>query len=49
MTTIEDLDAEIARLQAEFRSVERMPPTIAERFAEAEARLRGRSRLPPRI
>jgi hypothetical protein len=40
MTTIEDLDAEIARLEIEVRSVAQMPRTIAERFAEAEVRLR---------
>ena len=38
--SIEHMDAEIARLQAELGSVERAPRTIAERYAEAEARLR---------
>jgi hypothetical protein len=37
---IDQLDAEIAGLQAEVARVEHMPRTIAERFAEAEARLR---------
>jgi hypothetical protein len=40
MTTIEDLDGEIARLQAEVRSVEHMPPTIAERYSEVEGAMR---------
>ena len=31
---IEQLDAEIARLQVELASVERAPPSIAERFAD---------------
>jgi hypothetical protein len=38
--SIAQIDVELARLQAEFGSVERMPRTIAERYAEAEARLR---------
>ena len=38
--TIEQIDAEIARLQVDIGSVERAPRTIAERYAEAEARLR---------
>ena len=38
--TIEALDAEIARLQAEIVNIERMQPTVAERFAAAEAELR---------
>jgi hypothetical protein len=37
---IDQLDAEIARLQAEVSRVEHMPPTIAERFAAAETELR---------
>jgi predicted nucleic acid-binding Zn-ribbon protein len=37
---IEQLDAEIARLQVEMGTVERALPTIAERFAAAEAELR---------
>ena len=41
---IEKLDAEIARLQVEIASVERAPPTIAERFADVRGRAaRGRS------
>ena len=42
---IEHLDAEIARLQAEIASVERAPPTVAERFADVEAELRDAERL----
>ena len=38
--SIEQMDAEIARLQVEIGSVERAPRTVAERYAEAEARLR---------
>jgi septum formation inhibitor MinC len=38
--TINALAAEITRLQAEIVNVERMQPTIAERFAAAEAELR---------
>jgi hypothetical protein len=38
--SIEQIDAELARLQAELGSVERAPRTIAERYADAEARLR---------
>jgi hypothetical protein len=37
---IDQLDAEIAGLQAEIARVEHMPRTIAERFAETEVRLR---------
>jgi 4-hydroxyphenylpyruvate dioxygenase-like putative hemolysin len=37
---LERLDSEIARLQAEAASIERAPRTIAERYAETEARLR---------
>jgi hypothetical protein len=36
----DQIDAELARLQAEIASVERAPRTIAERYAETEARLR---------
>jgi hypothetical protein len=44
-STIEKLDAEIARLQAEAASVERMPPTIADRYADVHAELRDAERL----
>jgi hypothetical protein len=40
MSPIETFDAEIALLQAEIATVERAPPSIAERFAAAEAELR---------
>jgi hypothetical protein len=40
MRSIEQIDAEIARLQAELASVERMPRPISERYDEAAARLR---------
>jgi hypothetical protein len=43
--TTEALDAEIARLQTEAASVERMPATIAERYAKVEAELREAERL----
>jgi hypothetical protein len=44
-SAIDQLDAEIARLQAEVARVEHMPRTIAERFAEAEAELRSAEAL----
>ena len=37
-SAIEKLDAEIAGLQAEVRTVEAAPPTIAERFASGRGR-----------
>jgi hypothetical protein len=40
MTTIAELDTEISHLQAEAAAVDRMPPPIAQRFAEAEGKLR---------
>jgi len=39
MTAIEDLDAEIARLQAEAAAVERIGPTFDERWPAVEAEL----------
>jgi len=39
-SAIDKLDAEIARLQTEARTVEAAPPTIAERFAAVEGELR---------
>lgn len=38
-TAIEKLDAEIQKLQQEAAAAEQAPPTIAERFAAAEAEL----------
>ena len=43
--TIEQIDAELARLQSEAAAVERMPPTVAERFAVIEAEYRQAERL----
>lgn len=40
MSSIEQIDAAIARLQAGLASVERMPRPISERYDEAAARLR---------
>ena len=44
-TAIDNLDAEIARLQAEAARIERAPPTIADRYAAAEAELRDAEQL----
>jgi DNA repair exonuclease SbcCD ATPase subunit len=40
MSTVEKLDIEIKQLLAEIATVERALPTVAERFAAAEAELR---------
>jgi hypothetical protein len=45
MTDLETLDAEIQRLRQEAAAVARMPPTIAERFAQTEAELRQAEQL----
>ena len=45
MSDIENLDAEIARLQAEIVNVERMQAAIAERYAEVETELRAAEAL----
>jgi hypothetical protein len=42
---MESIDAEIGRLQFEAASMEHMPRTIAERFADAEAELRSAEAL----
>jgi hypothetical protein len=42
---IDQLDAEIAGLQAEIARVEHMPATVAERYAAAEAELREGERI----
>jgi hypothetical protein len=39
MSTIEDLDAEIARLQQEVVAVERAPPSFDERWPQIESEL----------
>ena len=44
-TAIELFDSEIAALQAEISSVERAPPTVAERHAAAAAELRSAEAL----
>jgi hypothetical protein len=44
-SAVEQLDAEIARLQAEIARVEHMPRTIADRFTEVEAELRSAEQL----
>jgi hypothetical protein len=45
MSDLETIDAEIGRLQAEAASIERMPPTFAERFAVVERELRSAEAL----
>jgi hypothetical protein len=42
---LERLDGEIQRLRQEAAAVARMPPTIAERFAQTEAELRQAEQL----
>jgi hypothetical protein len=45
MTDLERLDSEIQRLRQEAAAIARMPATIAERFANAEAELRRAEQL----